>query len=171
MAAFHLTEPTPTRIGNGSYGHEDQFQPPRLNGSCRFCEGTLIGRAAKDEKRRRPPFSSRGSNSKAGRNSGCITCRGWTYSMLRARQSQSQDLARVIAIVSVRPHWRSVARRSKTPELGDARTVRVDCRLGGVLLRYLRPWLNARADFNLARRGHLRHFVNRVDMEQLVDME
>jgi hypothetical protein len=39
------------------------------------------------------------------------------------------------------------------------------------LLRYLRPWLNARADFNLARRGHLRHFVNQVDMEQLVDME
>jgi hypothetical protein len=61
--------------------------------------------------------------------------------------------------------------QKQNARIGDARTVSVDCRLGGVLLRYLRPWLNARADFNLARRGHLRYFVNQVDMEQLVDME
>lgn len=62
---------------------------------------------------------------------------------------------------------RSAATKKSAPTRGDALSV-LGCRSGGLLLRYLRPRLNARADLDRARLRRLRHFVNQVDMEHAI---
>jgi hypothetical protein len=57
---------------------------------------------------------------------------------------------------------------SKTPPTWGALCPSCGCRLGGPLLRHLRPRLNTRADLDRARLGRLRHFVNYIDMEQAI---
>src|SRR6516165_10618734 len=41
-SARHPTEPVPTGIENGSYGHEERFPPPRPSGRCQLESGPLL---------------------------------------------------------------------------------------------------------------------------------